>query len=181
MENLLLKEFDFHNSYNSMMLRNEYCKKYSWAIPNEHSLNEIKKHAPVVEIGAGSGYWAKLLQDMGVDIIPYDISPPDSAERNTYHNKDTWTHVNLGGTYKIKKHQDRTLMLCWPPYETSMAHDTLSMYEGFTIIFIGESGGGCTGDDKFFSLLEKEFVETNIIQIPQWTGIHDYMYIYKRK
>ena len=32
----------------------------------------LKNFAPLVEIGSGLGYWAKLLQSEGVDVLPYD-------------------------------------------------------------------------------------------------------------
>lgn len=46
--------------------------KYSWAVPDKRSLNILKNFAPLVEIGSGLGYWAKLLQSEGVDVLPYD-------------------------------------------------------------------------------------------------------------
>ncbi|KAG7397358.1 hypothetical protein PHYBOEH_000870 [Phytophthora boehmeriae] len=47
--------------------------KYSWAIPDERALQIIKHYGPIVEMGAGSGYWARLLQLRGVDIVAYDL------------------------------------------------------------------------------------------------------------
>ncbi|TDH73203.1 uncharacterized protein CCR75_003075 [Bremia lactucae] len=46
--------------------------KYSWAIPDERALQIIKSFGPIVEMGAGNGYWARLLQLRDVDIIAYD-------------------------------------------------------------------------------------------------------------
>ncbi|KAL3666792.1 hypothetical protein V7S43_008412 [Phytophthora oleae] len=47
--------------------------KYSWAIPDERALQIIKHYGPIVEMGAGSGYWARLLQLRGVDVVAYDL------------------------------------------------------------------------------------------------------------
>lgn len=45
-------------------IRSPMTQLYSWAIPDEDALNEIKQHSPIVEIGCGSGYLheMKLLQ-----------------------------------------------------------------------------------------------------------------------
>ncbi len=43
--------------------------KYSWALPNEELLTEIASRSPIIEIGAGNGYWASLLSKKGADII----------------------------------------------------------------------------------------------------------------
>ena len=46
---------------------------YAWAIPNNLALRIIQHYGPVIEIGAGKGYWARLLVDsFGVDILCFD-------------------------------------------------------------------------------------------------------------
>lgn len=35
--------------------------RYSCVIANENALETIAKYSPIIEIGAGSGYWAYLL------------------------------------------------------------------------------------------------------------------------
>ena len=39
-------------------------------------MREIVRHTPLIEIGAGSGYWAMCLARAGADIIAYDSRPP---------------------------------------------------------------------------------------------------------
>ncbi|KAG2767913.1 hypothetical protein PC129_g1200 [Phytophthora cactorum] len=57
--------------------------KYSWAIPDERALQIIKHYGPIVEMGAGSGYWARLLQLRGVDVVAYDLHVAgDEEEKN---------------------------------------------------------------------------------------------------
>ncbi|KAF1322635.1 hypothetical protein FI667_g11059, partial [Globisporangium splendens] len=64
--------------------------KYSWAIPDERALRIIKHYGPsdgclcvqIVEMGAGSGYWSKLLELRGVDIVCYDLHVADEDEEN---------------------------------------------------------------------------------------------------
>uniref|UniRef100_A0AAV1UJU6 Uncharacterized protein n=1 Tax=Peronospora matthiolae TaxID=2874970 RepID=A0AAV1UJU6_9STRA len=63
--------------------------RYSWAIPDERALQIIKHYGPIVEMGAGSGYWARLLQDRGVDVVAYDLHVDgDEEEESKESEKD---------------------------------------------------------------------------------------------
>ena len=54
---------------------------FSCAIPTEGALQAIADlKMPVVEVGCGSGYWARLLRGRGVDVLAYDLHPPKPLE-----------------------------------------------------------------------------------------------------
>ena len=38
--------------------RKDAVQQYAWAVPTEEALDVLSEHAPLVEVGAGSGYWA---------------------------------------------------------------------------------------------------------------------------
>lgn len=40
-------------------------------------LASLRLGYPVVEMGAGTGYWAALLQQRGVDVVALDRHPPE--------------------------------------------------------------------------------------------------------
>lgn len=148
-------------------------KKYAWAIPNDTALSAIRSQTPLIEIGAGKGYWASLLD---VDIICYDIAP----DGNRWCDPGYYYPVAKGGPEQILAHPDRTLMLCWPPYNNSMASECLKVYTGNVLIYIGEGGGGCTGDSDFWNLIQESWEEEDYLVLPQWCGLHDGLYIFKR-
>ena len=52
-------------------------RMYSWGIPADEALTVIENVSPagIVEVGAGTGYWAMLLKKRGVDIVAYDRTP----------------------------------------------------------------------------------------------------------
>jgi hypothetical protein len=161
--------------------RRRFCTRYSWAIPSREAIELLVSLSPLVEIGAGNGLWAHLVARAGGDIIAYDTKPPHKRGRNTYMSGKAWYSVHIGGPRKVLKTPNRTLFLCWPPYNTDMAHETLKLYRGNTVALIGEGHGGCTGCDDFHSLLGKEFTCTNELSIPQWFGLHDYLSVWERK
>ena len=160
--------------YEQLDRRDDLVLRYAWAIPNTPAIREIVKHGPILEMGAGTGYWAWLIRQMGGDIIAYD------AKLAFWQHKTYWTEVLTGGVSKVNRHSDRALMLCWPPYDESFATKCLKRYRGDTVIYIGESMGGCTADDEFHDLLDNEWDLTVEVDIPQWRGIHDHLWVYKQ-
>lgn len=147
--------------------------KYAFAIPNDDALRKIAKYSPIVEIGAGKGYWANLLSLRGVDIVAYDNWKNLKRKR--------WFDVQYSDESVVKQHGDRTLFLCWPPNDNEMAFNALKQYTGETVIYIGEEKDGCTGTNSFFKFLKKNFNEKEKIEIPKWPQMHDSMTIFKRK
>lgn len=156
----------------SMMVRDVAVRSYSWAVLDRAALAAIVAASPggIVEIGAGMGYNAALLAEMGADVVAYDAVPCS----------DRWFNVELGGPEVLAWHPDRTLLLCWPPYNTSMAADCLARYRGNTVVYVGEDEYGATADDAFFRRLEAEWQQTQEISIPTWLFIEDYLGIYQR-
>jgi hypothetical protein len=61
-----------------------------------------------------------------------------------------------------------------------MASRCLANYAGRTVIFVGELGG-CTGDDTFYETVDRDWEIEKVVAIPQWIGLHDRMFVLKRK
>jgi hypothetical protein len=161
-------------------LRPHFTRNYSWAIPNEDAILTIASYSPLVEIGAGLGLWAHLISRAGGDIVAYDYAPPSKRKRNTYTGRSRgFFPVHIGGPRKLLKHPNRNLLLVWPPYAEPMAWDCLRNFSGKHVLFVGEYQG-CTGDDRFFELLYNNFTNQHVIEIPQWEGINDALFIYRR-
>ena len=54
------------------------CRAYAFAVPNAEALAVLRQHSPLVEWGAGTGYWAALLQRAGADVVALDWQPTAS-------------------------------------------------------------------------------------------------------
>lgn len=153
--------------------------EYAWAIPNDAALDAIKPLSPVVEVGAGGGYWTMLLRERGAQVVPYDIQPYPLL--NPYVSR-SWVPVSRGGPRAALRHgrSEWTLMLCWPSYEDRFAEEALLLHLGEQVVYIGESWGGCTATDRFHELLEERYKLVKEVAIPQWWGIHDYLMVWTR-
>lgn len=117
------------------------AQEYSYVVPTDDLLRVLGRYQPIVELGAGTGYWARLLRDRGIDIVAYDIRPLHCGRTNRYHpGKREWTTIIEGDVASISRHSDRTLFVCWPPVYSEL-WDAARFYSGSTVAYIGDYGG----------------------------------------
>lgn len=193
------KDWSMEATMRPLMVREEVIHEYGFAIPCDDALVEIAKHSPIVEVGAGTGYWAALLRNGGVDVIASDTLGEDFG---AYGFSKLYTEViQEDASVMAALHPDHTLLIIWPPYGDPMGADAVAAYHeagGSRVIYIGEGPGGCTGDSRMFALLGQEscwhdageecdcdksdalFGLVRAITIPQWDGIHDVLFVYER-
>lgn len=187
--------------------RDEAVERYSFAIPTEQAVGAIAARSPagVVEIGAGLGYWARVLGEAGVDVAAYDIAPPPSENNRWYAGSDPWHPVEFGDPSVVRRHPDRTLLLVWPTRNETWAADALALHHhalGTTVAVVSEPPGGRTGDDTFHAMLGHIpqclacryrssgsactcgvpvlWTRVETVELPQWFGVHDSLGIYTR-
>lgn len=186
-------EFDFDSWYYAKT----FMHRYSWAVPTPTALRAIRDFSPngVVEIGAGTGYWARLLRAMDVDVVAYDARPVQLG-RNRFHNRRRaeaevrpWTEVLRGGPESAALHPDRALMLCYPPsswkvedplWQRRMSHRALSAYAGNKLIYIGSKDNMITGSKKFHQMVAHEWSLVRRIRLRGFFGL-DYLNLYERR
>ncbi|MEW2353045.1 hypothetical protein [Spirillospora sp. NPDC029432] len=138
---------------------------YAYAIPAPQTIEWMAGFCadlPIVELGAGRGYWAGQLANAGLTVQAYDSEPPDRAGNASFPGAagqaDTWYPVgNLTEFAALARPGDCVLFLCWPPgWGDAMSSEVLSQFEaagGQRLVYIGEPKGGKTGNDAFFDAL----------------------------
>jgi hypothetical protein len=116
------------------------AQRYSYVFPDTRSLSALSDIGPLVEMGAGTGYWAYRLRSVGVDVVAIDKAPPDGERPNRYHERTpTWTEVIAGDHTILTRYSNRGLLLCWPPLFSSLG-ECLTYYSGNTVAVIGDGG-----------------------------------------
>ncbi|MGW4663244.1 hypothetical protein [Streptosporangium sandarakinum] len=156
---------------------------YSWSIPSPGDIAWITNALDgrgVVEVGAGSGYWAWQMAQAGVDVVAYE--PNEAADNTFVHVAEPYHPLLRDDASAAGRHPDRALFLSWPNYSHPWAAQALSSYQGDLLIYVGEGWGGCCGDDDFFELLNTEWVEVG--ESPHhrtWWGINCRLIAYRRK
>src|SRR4051812_41614544 len=151
-------------------IRRKLIWAYSWAVPSREVIEEIARHAPLIEMGAGTGYWAWLLSQAGADVLAYDANvaaPPH------------WFGVREGGPEALSAHSGRALYLCWPPLDEPFAEGCLERYEGQTLLYLGAEGR--TAGPGFYARLEREWELVRRLEVPSWPGWENELRTYVRR
>jgi len=190
-----LKQPDAHDDWD---LQWSLAHRFSWAVPTERTIREIRDFSPlgIVEIGAGTGYWASLLKESGADVIAYDSNPVELGSNRYHRNEKTsepvksFTTVLAGGARAVVRHPERALMLCWPPHDwnantpyavRSMSNRALAHFKGDRLIYIGQPEGGLTGSRKFHQMLRASWVLIRKVRTPNFRGKRTSVYLFQRR
>lgn len=159
-------------------VRDFLVHRYAWGTPTEAILRQVQAPGPIVEMGAGSGYWAWLLRTLGADVMAYDhLAGPKRLLNMSSIGGITWSEVHQGGPEDLVEHSDRTLLLCWPP-QGQMAFACLNHWKGDVLAYVGDPS--VTADDAFHARLRGEFRLTARIRAPSWPGILDSLTMWRR-
>jgi hypothetical protein len=165
----------------------------SYAIPSREALAALKRLSPIVECGAGSGYWARMLRDAGADVLAFDSQPP-TVEGNNACACRTFCEVTRADCAALfDEHPDlaqRTLLMVWPGagVEGSAADaapwDVLCLTSfiragGRRVAYVGEReqeiehiagkpmDSGMSASGQFQALLRSRFRLSSVVGIPQ--------------
>jgi SAM-dependent methyltransferase len=168
------------SSFFSNIRRERLVAKYAWAIPTDEAVRRIAKLSPICDLGCGTGYWAYLLGQIGAKVIAVDAAPPARGANHFHRAASHFVPVVRGSASTFDVPRSHALLLCWPPYATPMASVALKRYRGTRMIYVGEGIGGCTADDAFHHAIAKNWKLDEIIDLPNWPGVHDDVYIYER-
>jgi hypothetical protein len=177
------------------LLRQRLVAEYAWAIPTESVIRALQKYEPICDLGCGTGYWAYLLSQAGARMLAVDPAPPLTGTNHWHHVKSCFGDLSMPSSSVIRHYHEivegsaetfdvprnHALMLYWPPYDQPMAEVALSRYRGNCVIYVGEGSSGCTANDAFHATLEAAWSLVEYHDIPQWIGVHDGVYVYKRK
>ncbi len=125
---------------NDAAYRLHLAQRYSYVLAEARLLSVVHRYSPLVEIGAGTGYWAYRLRLLGTDVVAYDQAPPGGVRPNRYHpDVRPWTEVLEGDATVLALHHDRALFVCWPPAFSAL-WEALRYYTGDVVIYVGDWG-----------------------------------------
>ena len=173
-----IDSFNNMASYRQTMIA--WRRQYTYAIPSDRIHSEIKRICgdKIVEMGAGTGYWAKYLSQFDINIIAFD----KKETRVEYCDDVYYSDIFEGTEEVLGEYSKYALMLVWPPYNEPFDYNCLKAYQGNYLIYVGEGYGGCTGDDDFFNLIEEEWEIVHCsYDCLNFFGIFSFETIYKRK
>lgn len=168
-------------------MRDAFAVRFAHAIPHEDALAALATLSPLIEIGAGTGYWAWLLRLRGCDVVAFDACPPTTlSHANLFHrNLNTvgvcWTEVRPGGSEQVASYPKHSLFLCWPPADDT-AEQALAAHQGQHLAFIGTHQPHIPiATPTFHAALRSQFALRTIVDLPHWYGVEDRLTIWTRR
>ena len=155
--------------------RRSFIAGYAWAVPERRAIAAIAGFVAgekLIEVGAGSGLWARLLSEAGVDVIATDYYEPPATPYVAIEQADA--------AAAVQRHPDcRALLFSWPPYRQDCAFRALKAFAGDRVVYAGDAR--FTADRQFHDLLGAQWRLVERFKIPAWPGLDDYVYLYRRR
>lgn len=132
-----------------------------FGVPSDAAVTAIGRRGPIVEVGAGTGYWAALLRHHGVDVVAFDSEPPTATHNNGFFDS-TFTEVRKADCTTVFDGEGgadlskRALLIVWPNNPDQIDNPHLASTEvtpptwdakcltsyfnagGTTVIYVGE-------------------------------------------
>jgi len=168
-------------------------RQYSYALPDEDLVRRIAADAPIVEVGAGLGYWAWLLRQAGAEVRATDVRPPaqyydmrgrlastpgrrPGRPNDWLENRPAWTLVEEADAAAAAAAAPETaaLLIVWPPYADSMAAAALRAFRGAVVWYVGEGRGGACADVAFFDELDEAWELDEVHAPVRFPGLCDW-------
>lgn len=159
--------------------RTELATEYAWSIPNDAAIDVIVNHSPVIEVGAGTGYWASLVEQAGGEITATDSHPSP---------KTRWSDIYpLEATQAVREAmasgRDFTLLMVFPPRDDPMAADAARLFHnhgGERLIYVGEGRNGVNANFTFHQQLFRWWDLVDVVEIPTFFGMRDRLEVWER-
>lgn len=163
--------------------RHELCFYYTFSICSPDDVRwiaEVLDGRPVVEAGAGGGYWAWQAQQRGIDWIAYDPYKPGKGHPAA---RCAWATIRLGDAQAVSIHPDRVLFMSWPSPDDrggEWAAEALAAYQGDTLIYAADPT--VCANQSFYNMLEEDWQEIEIAPgHVSWWMVNDFLSVYQRK
>ncbi|GAA4734996.1 hypothetical protein GCM10023263_92100 [Phytohabitans rumicis] len=155
----------------------DLARLYSYSVPTPEALIALRELGPLIELGAGAGYWARLLRDLGVDLVAYDIEEPST--NSWIADAPAWTKVEVGDEHSLAGHSGRTLFVSWPERPSGFMSTVLDVYPPATLVLITD-GRVSVGADPLYDRLASGWEQDMAMDIPRWPGRYDSLMIWHR-
>lgn len=172
-------------------------------LPTDTAIETILEFSPILEIGAGSGYWAKVLSDAGADVIATDYLPPNVQYENlpddyfdgvgtekyqfisAFREEDepfqeTWHTVHVADHSCVQSYPSHTILMCHPPVGNWTEEVLEYCHLGQELVFVGEWFPGADATPLFFKKLVDNWECVRTFPVYDWASMHTGGYVFRK-
>lgn len=179
------------------MERDLFINEFAFAVPTREALDCLAKYSPLLEIGGGSGAWAKLLAMRGAEIIATDpaiegfslFSGTDDSGPRRWEKK-YHPVIPLAGKTAVRRWPERNVFCSWPSLNrTWLRQAARAMLPGRVLLVVREDA---TADQRTWDDVEYHFKPVaigaggddwidNSLELPNWHFLHDHLEVWQKK
>lgn len=167
----------------AFMIRTDAVLHFSWAVPTLPVISSIASFVEgngMVEIGAGSGYWSKLVSLLGADVTAVDsfaeAKGPDGKMKPLFFPV---TEADGDEYIKSGRAGRKALFFCWPRGDFS-ASKGFPGYAGSKVIWVGEEDG-CTANISSALTETGDWEIVSELYMPRWKCMNDVCHLLQRR
>jgi hypothetical protein len=160
------------------MARKAFVRAWGFSIPCAEAVAALRELGPLVELGAGTGYWAVLLRRAGVDVVATDPHP-EGRNRYGFDGGVHYPSEALDAVSAVRAYADRDLFCSWPSEAESWALGAAwALRPGRRIaLILNPQNTGTAGLRRY---LATRFRKLAAVTIPQFPGCQDELTIHQK-
>lgn len=159
--------------------RKAFVRTWGFAIPCREAVSALRNLGPLLEIGAGSGYWSAMLAAAGHDVIATDLNAGVTRYGTTVGSRAFIQQ--LSGAEAVQAYPERDVFCSWPAAGEGWATEALRLVRpGRAIALVLDDRPGITGDESLRAFLRDQCEPIGDVALPQFPGVRDRLLFYRR-
>ena len=168
----------------------DVLRVYPEYVPTDTAIETLCEYGPLLEVGAGNGYWAHTVNENGGNCLPTDLSPEAVSTTEfpatvtydgTEYETKVWADVReYDGVAAVQDYPDRTVVMCHPSGATRWSEDVLAAITDQPFIFIGEWFPGADATPMFFKRLADDWELVETFPVYDWASMHVRGYVFEQ-
>jgi hypothetical protein len=159
-----------------LMARDRVIGETTFAIPCREAIEALRDCSPLLEIGAGTGFWSALLSSSGIDVVATDMA----GGINDYGQTVGRYHPVFRGDAlaMVRENPDCDVLCIWPDLDESWATDVVRILRpGRRFCLIGEAA---TGDADLRECLRNLCRQEKLVSLPVWPMMNDCLTVHRK-
>lgn len=162
------------------MVRAAFHRRWGYSIPGAEAVAALLALGPMVEVGAGTGYWSALLHAAGADIVATD----PTSQGDVGYGFQAGAHHRVEDTDAITaaaRWPERAIFCSWPTRDDDWAADMAAgLAPGRKMALIVEPANGRTATPRLYDILRTDYRPLRMIALPQFPTYRDALLLVER-
>jgi hypothetical protein len=174
-------------------------RQYPDYVPTDSAIDVLLNLSPLVEVGAGDGYWSYVIEQNGGSVRATDLNPTRGSPSLDplgetfpveYHRGPSlpdaddgftrWCPVHGGDGSEVVAESDRPVLLVHPEPGTRWPERVLDSLDDQPLVFVGEWFPGYDASPMFFHRLHTEFDLVETFPVYDWASMHARGYVFEQ-